>query len=125
MDVHQAEVEIFTIVAAVSGFVVILEPVGTDDVRDFHQGVERVAESVGAFLLRGDHRKDATIVFVAAAIVSSAHVELANENRLASQSVKCLHIKAREAAVVPTRVEIAGDGVHITRRGTGHFRVIE
>ena len=35
VDVHQAEVEIFTIVSAVSGFVVILEPIGADDIRGF------------------------------------------------------------------------------------------
>src|SRR5262245_51491177 len=78
VDVHQAEVEVFTIIAAVSGFVVILKPVGSDHVRYSQEGVQRGAESGGAFLLRGDDGEHAAIVFVAAAIVSSAKVKLAD-----------------------------------------------
>ena len=125
MDVHQAEVEILAIKPAVGRFVVILEPVGADDVRAFQQTLERIAKSGGAFLLRVDHRIDSATVFVAAAIFSRGHVELADEHRLAGQGVKCIQIKPRETAIVPTRVEIAGDGVHVARAGAGHFRIIE
>ena len=123
MDVHQAEVEIFSIVAAVGRLVVILEPICADDVRDFEQALERIAESGGAFFLGSDHRIRAVAVFVAAAVVSSAQVELADENRPSSQSVERVHIKPRETAVVPTRVEIAGNGVHVARARAGDFRI--
>src|SRR5207249_3225107 len=97
MDVHQAKIEIFAIISAMSWFVIVLEPVGADDVPGFEEGLKRVAESGGTFLLRGNDGVNTAIVFVAASIVSSAHVELADENRLSSQSMECLQIEPCEA----------------------------
>ena len=84
-----------------------------------------MAESGAAFLLRGDDRINAPVVFVAAPIFAGGQVELTDQNRLARQRVKCFQIKTREAAVVPTGVEIAGNGVHVPRAGAGHFRIIK
>ena len=50
MNVHQPEVEILPVAAPVRETVVILEPVGTDDTRDFQESEERVAQPGGAFL---------------------------------------------------------------------------
>src|SRR5205814_4609715 len=93
--------------AAMSRLVVILEPVGADDVRGPQEGGEGGAESGGALLLGGCHRIDAAIVLVAAAVLSGGHVEFPNEDWLSGQLAERFQVEARERAVVPARVEIA------------------
>src|SRR5207249_8629862 len=97
VNVHEAEIKIFTVVATVSGFIVVLEPIGPDDVRNFQESLERIAKSSRAFFLRERHRIDAAIVFVAAAVFAGGHVELTDKNRFASERVKCFQIKTRES----------------------------
>ena len=125
VDVHQPEVEILTVVAAVGRLVVVLEPVGADDAWRPQERSECGAESGGAFLLRGCHRIDTAIVLVAAAVFSGGHVELPDEDGLSRQLVKCFQIKPREPAVVPARIEIAGNGVHVRGAGVSHFWIVE
>src|SRR5262245_6101333 len=58
MDIYEAEVEVLAIqLTAVWRFVVILKPVGADDVRQLRQFADRVRKCAGPCGLRGDGRE--------------------------------------------------------------------
>src|SRR5215467_12839371 len=79
----------------------------------------------GGLLVRGYNAINAWNVFVSSTIFSNAHIKLYYYHRLSCQSVKCLNVKPCEAAVVPTRVQIARNRIHVACTRAGDFWIIE
>src|SRR5437667_7329305 len=50
---------------------------------------------------------------------------LSQNKTIVNLTMKRFHIIPRETAVAPTRVEIAGNGVHMAPTGADHFRIME
>src|SRR5262249_53206040 len=117
MNIHQPEVKILAVKSAMRRLVVILEPISPYDVWRSDQANECVAESFRAFALCRHHRICAVVVLVAAAVFARSHIEFTNEQWLAAERVQRIQIKTRKSAVIPSRIEIRGDHIDITRTG--------
>ena len=90
--VHQTKIEILAVVTTIGGFIIILKPVGADDIRSSHQRQQRIAKSDGSFFLSGDRREQALVVLVSASVLPGGHVKFADKNRFALQRMKRVQI---------------------------------
>lgn len=106
LRVHQPVVEVLAVAAPLGGFIVILEPVGSDHIRQICQAQDVVLEGRGPLLLGLNQREGGRRVLISAAVLDRAHVKLADHDRMAGELVQAVQEEVGERAVVPRRAEV-------------------